>query len=59
MDYVYELRENGNVVATGHLTVGHALTPGDEVPFGDGRAIVREVRPSVGGITRVILEVRT
>ncbi len=59
MDYVYELRESGAVVATGRLVFGRALTPGDEMPFGGDTAIVKEVRPSLDGITRLILELRT
>jgi hypothetical protein len=58
MDYIYELRQGGQVTATGHLSFGQDLAPGDEVPFGAGVATVLEVRPSLGGTSIVILELR-
>jgi hypothetical protein len=58
MDYVYELRQGGEVTATGHLSFARDLAPGDEVPFGASFATVLEVRPSLGGTTILILELQ-
>ena len=58
LDYVYELRQQGEVVATGHLSFGRELERGDEVPFGADVAIVIDVRHGLGGTPRVILELR-
>ncbi len=59
MDYAYELRDDdGAIVATGQLSVGHELTLNEMVPFGADRAVVAEVRPSLDGITRVVLKLR-
>jgi hypothetical protein len=56
VDYIYELREGGAVVATSHLLVADELAAGERVPFGSGFVTVREVRPSLGGMTIVVLE---
>lgn len=57
MDYIYELRaDDGSILATGRLSVEHELQPGDSVPFGAGRAEVVEVRPALGGMTRIVLK---
>ncbi len=58
MDYVYELHQNGAVVATGRMVAESRLERGDRVPFGTDTAIVKDVRPSFGGTTRLILEKR-
>jgi len=58
MDYIYELRQDDEVTATGHLPFAQELAPGDEVPFGADIATVLEVRPSLGGPSTVILELQ-
>ena len=58
MEYLYELRENETVVATGQLSLGRELQPGDEVPFGAQTAVVVEVIPSLGGSARLVLRPR-
>jgi hypothetical protein len=58
MDYVYELRAGEEIVATGQLSLGRDLQPGDEVPFGAETAVVVDVIPSLTGLTRLVLKLR-
>ena len=56
MDYRYEVREGDAILATGLLTVGPDLQPGDEIPFGEHAAVVTEVAFSLSGPARLVLE---
>lgn len=58
MDYLYEVREGDAIVATGQLSVGRELQPGDEIPFGGQLATVAEVRFSLSGPARLVLKLR-
>lgn len=58
MDYLYEVREGDAIVATGQLSVGRELQPGDEIPFGEHVAIVIEVVFSLSGPARLVLNLR-
>lgn len=40
--------------ATGRLSVGRELQPGDEIPFGEHVAVVDEVTFSLSGSTRIV-----
>jgi len=46
--YRYELRDNDDLVATGHLTFDERLNVGDYVAIGRPRGLVRSVAPTVG-----------
>lgn len=58
MDYRYEVREGDAILATGLLSVGRDLQPGDEIPFGEHIAVVTEVAFSLSGPARLLLERR-
>jgi hypothetical protein len=58
MDYRYEVREGDAILATGLLSVGSDLQPGDEIPFGEHVAVVTEVAFSLSGRARLVLERR-
>lgn len=46
--YLYELRNGGDVVATGRLSTEEPLREGDEVAIGGRRGIVQAVDPLLG-----------
>jgi hypothetical protein len=54
-DYEYELRRNGDVIATGRLQLDEPPSPGDELSLGSTRALVEDVLPLLGG-QRLILQ---
>lgn len=56
-DYEYELRREGDVVATGRIHLDEAPKPGDELRLGSTRALVQDVL-QLRGTPRVILEER-
>lgn len=56
MDYLYEVREGETIVATGQLSVGRELQPGDEIPFGEHVATIVAVAFSLSGPARLILK---
>jgi hypothetical protein len=58
MDYLYEVREGETIVATGQLSVGRELQPGDEIPFGRHVASIVAVTPSVSSPARLVLRLR-
>jgi len=58
MDYLYEVRDGDEILATGHLSVGRDLQPGDEIPFGEHTAVVVEVTATLSGPARLVLELR-
>jgi hypothetical protein len=53
--YAYELRQSGQVVSTGRLTMEDQLAPGDELTVAGVLASVTELR-WVGGESRLLLE---
>ena len=55
MDYLYELKADGAVLATGHVSVDGELRPGDELPYGGSRTMVEKVIPQVGGTPKLLL----
>jgi hypothetical protein len=55
VDYEYELRRDGAVIATGRIQLEEQPSPGDELALGSKRALVEDVLPLRGG-TRLILE---
>jgi hypothetical protein len=58
LEYLYEVREGDAITATGQLSVGHELESGDEIPFGQHIATVREVTFALSGPARVVLTLR-
>jgi len=54
-DYEYELRRDGDVIATGRIQLEQPPAPGDELSLGSTRARVEDVLPLRGG-QRLILE---
>jgi hypothetical protein len=58
MDFRYEVRDGDAIFATGLLSVGRDLQPGDEIPFGEHVAVVTEVAFSLSGPARLVLERR-
>ena len=54
-DYIYELRRDGTVIATGRIHLDEPPEPGDELALGPGPARVEEVLP-LPGTHRLILE---
>ena len=54
-DYEYELRRDGDVIATGRIQLEQAPAPGDELSLGPTRARVEDVLPLRGG-QRLILQ---
>ncbi|HEY0417175.1 MAG TPA: hypothetical protein VGC78_12400 [Gaiellaceae bacterium] len=54
-DYEYELRRDGNVIATGRIQLEQPPSPGDELSLGSTRARVEDVLPLRGG-QRLILQ---
>ena len=54
MDYEYELRRAGDVIATGRIQLEHAPSPGDELSLGRKRVRVEDVL-RLGGRQRLIL----
>lgn len=57
IDYEYELRRGGTVVATGRIQLETKPSPGDELTLGSTRAVVEDVLPRRNGY-RLILEQR-
>ena len=55
MDYLYEVRDGDAILATGQLSVGRELQPGDEIPFGEQTAVVVEVTATLSGPPRLVL----
>ena len=53
--YAYELRQSGQVVSTGRLTMEDQLAPGDELTVAGVLASVTELC-WVGGESRLLLE---
>jgi hypothetical protein len=56
-DYIYELRRDGAVIATGRIHLDEPPEPGDELALGPVPARVEEVLP-LPGTHRLILEQR-
>ena len=54
-DYEYELRRNGDVIATGRIQLEEPPSPGDELSLGSTRARVEDVLP-LRGVHRLILQ---
>jgi hypothetical protein len=48
IEYIYELRQGEEVVATGHLSRAEPLETGDRVSIGGREGIVRSVEPLLG-----------
>ena len=57
-DYVYELRRNDQVVATGKLSDERRFDVGDELEIAGWVGIVRDQLPSTNGEIRLIVQVR-
>ena len=55
IDYEYELRRHGAVIATGRIQLDTRPAPGDELSLGSTRARVEDVLPRRHGF-RLILE---
>ena len=53
-DYEYELRRDGEVIATGRIQLEDPPSPGDELALGSTRTLVEDVLPLRGG-RRLIL----
>jgi hypothetical protein len=53
---VYELRDRGDIVATGRMTLDRAPETGDVLRFGGGSARVESVAPTADGELRIALE---
>jgi hypothetical protein len=48
LEYVYELRQGEEVVATGRLSLAEPLEVGDRVSIGGREGIVRTIEPLLG-----------
>ena len=55
VDYEYELRRDGSVVATGRIQLERVPSVGDELSLGRTRARVQDVLPRRNGY-RLVLE---
>jgi hypothetical protein len=53
--YRYELRREGEVLATGYLSWEHELAPGDTVSIAGHHGIVRSVRAQLGDQTQLLM----
>jgi hypothetical protein len=55
-DYEYELRRDGDVIATGRIQLDEPPSPGDELTLGSTRTRVEDVLPLLLGGQRLILQ---